>query len=179
MNIYTLNQNYDEFKYYLPVEGSEIISKLRAFNGQSLAGSWRPYEFEIFSGKTKSERNRREDFNVSHYHPRLLLMDETMKKTLQNELREIVEFLPIITSDKREFFFLNVLNVKDAIATDSWDEYESMEDTENYIFRGITDNDMIFRDSKFNLNYFITEKFFRILKDLDIKGGYFKEVGVV
>lgn len=76
MNIYTINDGYYSFKYYLPVESGWIINYMQTFNCLLLHKEWFPYEFKVFSGRTKSEKMRRENFNISHYHPRLLLVDK-------------------------------------------------------------------------------------------------------
>ncbi|MFJ5387392.1 hypothetical protein [Pectobacterium sp. CHL-2024] len=106
MNIYTLEADIDIFKYYLPAEGSEIIKNMNLYDGRSLVDEWELYNFDIFQGKTKKEKEKEkiEDFNISHYHERLLLISEELKDKIEDFLFGKAEFLPIRTSNNRRFF---------------------------------------------------------------------------
>ncbi|MFJ5340950.1 hypothetical protein ACIPSD_17780 [Pectobacterium sp. CHL-2024] len=73
---------------------------------------------------------------------------------------------------------MNVLNVKKSIDADSWDAYEEMEDNSRYEFLKIHDDELVFRDSLYNLNYFFTERFSKYLEEVGIDGCFFKKVGV-
>ncbi|MBN3125246.1 hypothetical protein AB6D30_18280 [Pectobacterium brasiliense] len=178
MNIYTLEADIDIFKYYLPSEGSEIIKNMNLYDGRSLVDEWELYNFDIFQGKTKKEKEKREDFNISHYHARLLLISEELKDKIEDFLFGKAEFLPIRTSNNRRFFFMNVLNVKKSIDAESWDAYEEMEDNSRYEFLKIHDDELVFRDYLYNLNYFFTERFSKYLEEVGIDGCFFKKVGV-
>ncbi|QDX95945.1 hypothetical protein EGD00_00315 [Pectobacterium carotovorum subsp. carotovorum] len=178
MNIYTLEADLNRFKYYLPSEGCEIITNINTYDGRSLIDEWELYNFDIFQGKTKKEKERREDFNISHYHARLLLVSEEIKDKIEDLLFGKAEFLPINTSNNRRFFFMNVLNVKKSIDAQSWDDYEEMEDNNEYIFLKLCDDELVFRDSTYNLNYFFTEKFSKYIEKIGLDGCFFEKVGV-
>ncbi|CAD5569844.1 TPA: hypothetical protein ROS34_004965 [Escherichia coli] len=177
MKIYEIEPNLEEFKYYLPDSESPIISILHTFDGRPLCDTWHQYAFELFSGKNKKEKSRRIDFNISCFTLGLLLVSDELKGVIEDKLVNKVEFLPVTTSDGRRFFFVNVINVKKCIAADSWQDFNKMDIRRSYHFHSISEDDMIFRDSVYSVNYFLTEKFANILSKINIKGGQLNVVG--
>ncbi|EGO8362050.1 hypothetical protein EYW98_22415 [Escherichia coli] len=177
MKIYEIEPNLEEFKYYLPDSESPVISMLHTFDGRPLYKAWHQYEFELFTGKNKKEKSRRIDFNISCFTLGLLLISGELKEAVEGKLVNQVEFLPVTTSDGREFLFTNVINVKKCIAADSWRDFNKMDIERSYRFHSISEGDMIFRDSVYSVNCFFTEKFANFLGGLDIKGGRLTVVG--
>ncbi|EDS4738694.1 hypothetical protein B0C58_004762 [Salmonella enterica subsp. enterica serovar Oranienburg] len=179
MKIYELEADFKSFKYYLPAEDSKVIKLLHTFDGRCLSNEWYPYEFKVYHGKNKLERLRREDFNISHFTLGLLLVSGKIKEVIAKELIEQVEFLPVTTSDNREFYFVNVVNVKNSIAADSWEDFNKMDFNRCYEFHSINESDRVFRDKTYSVNYFITEPFANYLEEIGIKGCKLRCVGEI
>ncbi|MFV8855229.1 hypothetical protein [Serratia fonticola] len=155
-----------------------MANNIPSFEGQSLINSWKPFRVNIFDGKTKSERNRREDFNASCFDVGLLYVTPDLAVEII-EITKYAESLKIITDNYRHFNYINITRKIPSLLYNDRNEIKDMYRSEKYKF--IKDNvlnEMIFRDEILSSNYFVTEKFVDNLK-CDIKGIIFKEVGEV
>ncbi len=72
MRIFLIEPDAENFKFYVLDAQDPLADNIPSFEGQSLMNSWKPFRVNIYDGKTKSERNRREDFNASCFDVGLL-----------------------------------------------------------------------------------------------------------
>jgi hypothetical protein len=180
MKIYQIAPDYSNFKFLTLTDEGNSSKRAASFQGQPLIENWVPLEARLFHGKTKAEKARREDFEISCYDPRVLLLREKSAEYFRDRFSNIVEVLPV-DSDIGQFFFLNVIDVVDALDTKGMTEEDKMTMLRNNKLRfkkekiGVRE---IFRDATIG-EVFVTEEFIKEMNNSSmIAGAVFEESGV-
>ena len=64
MNIYKIEQDFDNYKFFVFKKDDELHKNRLNFKGQSLANEWKGFSLELFNDKRKKKDKRSEDFDV-------------------------------------------------------------------------------------------------------------------
>ncbi|MEI2266119.1 hypothetical protein [Erwinia sp. CGal63] len=178
MKVYKIKHDHSKYKFYLQDDKDPLAVKAFSNYGVKLSNDWVPFNVFLFEGKTKKEKELREDINSSCFDDGLLYVSEDVAFNVFNELNE-VEILPIHTNNKIDFKYINVINVLPSLKYHSKDELKEMYQTGKYIFdKEVIEQQYIFRDKILSSTYFVTEKFISKFGK-KFKGVVFIEVGEV
>lgn len=132
-----------------------------------------PVKLTLYEGKSKKEKSKRIDFNVSTSLPYFFVNEE-----IKNVMKEMnVEFIPVETSDCRKFYLVipkNNINVIDFKNND-----DLLDMILNGRFKLIKEIDLkgiyLFKDPNLPSDIFFTEEYINIFKD-KIKGASFEPI---
>lgn len=177
MNVYLIRHDIEKFKFYLQRESDSLSMSAFDFCGKSLSNGWNPYKIDLFEGKTKAEKLLNGSFNSSCFSPGLLYIERSLAGIIPRAL-ENVELLKVITSDNRDFYYVNVLEKIPALHYTSRQELQIMSRAQEYKFNNSVDKMTIFRDEILYSNYFVTDRFVDIFQN-DFHGVIFKKVGEI
>ena len=145
MNIYKIEQDFDNYKFFVFKEDDELHKDRLNFKGQTLINRWKGFSLELFRDKRKKKDKRSEDFDASCYFSGCLIVNERTSLLLAEKLKGQIEALPVnVGGNTSDYYFINVLNTVKAINTDSKSNEE--------ILKMMRDNncDCRFREAKFN-----------------------------
>lgn len=108
---------------------------IKAFSndGSKLLDDWEPFHISLFEGETKKEKGLSEDFNSSCYDNGLLYVSDCISFEVFKGLDE-TEILPVFTSDKRDFNYINVINKIPSLKFNSKEELKEMFRSGKYFF---------------------------------------------
>lgn len=67
MNIYKIEQDFDNYKFFVFKEDDELHKDRLNFKGQTLINRWKGFSLELFRDKRKKKDKRSEDFDASCY----------------------------------------------------------------------------------------------------------------
>lgn len=178
MKIFLIEPDTEIYKFYVLDAQDPLTDNILSFDGQTLKNAWKPFRVNIFNGKTKIEKNRREDFNASCFDVGLLYVTPEVSSEIIKTTK-YAESLEIITDNHRDFSYINITRKIPSLLYKERDEIKDMYRSEKYKFiKENVINEMIFRDEVLSSNYFLTERFIDNL-NCDIRGVIFKEVGEV
>ena len=177
MHIYLIRHDIDNFKFYLQDDGDPYSVRAFDFCGESLSDEWKPYKVELFEGKTKAEKSLNSDFNSSCFNSGLLYVERYLAKEISCKVANI-ECLEIVTSDERDFHYINVLDKIPALDYANKQELQIMYRTDGYKFNRSVESMVIFRDKVLSSNYFVTDRFVDLFPD-KFHGVIFKKVGEI
>ena len=182
MNIYKIEQDFDNYKFFVFKEDDESNKGVWDYNGQSLINEWKGLSLELFRDKRKKKDKRSEEFDASCYFSGCLIVNERTSLLLAEKLKGQIEALPVnVGGNTSDYYFINVLNTVKAINTDSKSNEEilkMMRDNNcDFILENIGSY-IIFRDSLFNNNYYCTDEFVDFVKQNSITGLKFTCAGI-
>jgi len=154
MDIYSITQDTD-FKELL-FENEDSATRVLKFRGQSLKENWKPLSLFLYDGKTKKEKQKREDFDAGCFFSGRLFIRTKMESLFYDFLNPKIELLPIIVDSQLNIFsFLNVLNCIDAIDFSDKNSYEEkmnmMRGNEIKFVPDNVKNEIIFRDKRIEI----------------------------
>lgn len=168
MKVFELNSNGDDFRSI----DSEKDLDLDMFNGASLKNQWEPFEVFDYNKKKKSDTP---NFLIS-----FLVISQKCKEKLENILKDVVEFLPLIHS-REKYWVLNVINIQDVIDLEKsipvrlssglithFEKYEFI--SENL------ENQLIFKTPEHDNRINCTDKLKEIIENAGLTGFVFKEI---
>jgi len=178
MKIYKIQHLHSIYKFYLQDERDSLAIKAFSNDGSTLLDDWKPFHISLFEGKTKKEKSLSEDFNSSCYDDGLLYVSDSISFEVFKGLGE-AEILPVLTSDGRDFKYINVINKIPSLKFNSKEELKEMFRSGKYFFDDKSVNgQLIFRDEVLTSTYFVTDAFVSKYGD-KFKGISFEEVGEV
>ncbi|KMK51460.1 hypothetical protein RO21_06245 [[Actinobacillus] muris] len=129
----------------------------------------------LYEGKSKKERSKRSDFNVSTSLPYFFVNEEI--KAEMERIKINAEFILVDTNDNRRFYLVYPLNNISIIKFKNKDDLLKMVLDGNFSF--IKDIDLegvyLFKDPNLLTEAFFTEEFVNLFKD-KFKGGLFEEL---
>ena len=178
MKIYKIKHDHSKYKFYLQDDKDPLAVKAFSNHGDKLCDDWVPFNVFLFEGKTKEEKELRDDINSSCFDDGLLYVSKDVAFNIFDRLNE-VEVLPIHTNNKKDFKYINVINVLPSLKYHSKDELKEMFRTGKYIFdEKVINGQYIFRDKVLSSTYFVTDNF---IKEFGSKfnGVVFVEAGEV
>ena len=180
MKIFQFAADFERFKFLTFALDSPESKRVRAFRGQPLSSDWSALHMVLFHGKTKAERARSDDFDVSCFDPRLLLCRQSAALAIERVAPGKVELLPIET-DIGPFSFVNVTHTVPAVDLRGLDEEQEMEMLRCGNIRfdaSVVRGETIFRDAAIH-EVFVTETFISELTGVSLRGARFEQVGKV
>ena len=182
MNVYKIEQDFDNYKFFVFKENDELNKDVWNFKGQSLASEWKGLSIELFNDKRKKKDKRSEDFDASCYFSGCLIVNKRASLLFAKKLKEQIEVLPVnVNGNTSDYYFINVLNAVDALNTGSKSNEEilRMIRDNNAVFnqKNIKSN-IIFRDNIFRNNYYCTDEFIDFIQKNAITGLKFTHVGI-
>ena len=65
MNIYEIEQDFDNYKFFVFKEDDKLHKDRLNFKGQALTNGWKGFSLELFRDKIKRKDKRSEDFDAS------------------------------------------------------------------------------------------------------------------
>lgn len=157
-----------DYKFYTVENIVDFMDKLK--QGKT---SDTPVKLTIYEGKTKKEKAKRLDFNVSVSLPYFFVNEE-----IKDEMKHMnVEFVPVETSDHRLFYLVlpkNSINIIDFKDID--DLLDMSLDSRFRFIDGIDLKSVyLFTDPNLPSDIFFTEEYVNIFKE-KIKGAFFEPV---
>ena len=168
MNIYKIEQDFDNYKFFVFKEDDELHKDRLNFKGQTLINRWKGFSLELFRDKRKKKDKRSEDFDASCYFSGCLIVNERTSLLLAEKLKGQIEALPVnVGGNTSDYYFINVLNTVKAINTDSKSNEE--------ILKMMRDNNC---DSLFYSSYYCTDEFVDFVKQNSITGLKFTCAGI-
>lgn len=178
MKIYKIKHDHSRYKFYLQDDKDPLAVKAFSNHGAKLSDGWVPFNVFLFEGKTKQEKELREDINSSCFDDGLLYVSKDLAFNIFNGFNE-VEALSIHTDNKKDFKYINVVNILPSLKYHSKDELKEMFRTGKYTFdEKVVNGECIFRDKVLSSTYFVTDKFIKQFGS-EFKGVIFVEVGEV
>ena len=75
MKIYKIEQDFDNYKFFVFKEDEEANKSVWDYKGQSLANGWKELNLELFRDKRKRKDKRSEDFDASCYFSGCLIVN--------------------------------------------------------------------------------------------------------
>ena len=118
MNIYKIEQDFDNYKFFVFKEDDELHKDRLNFKGQTLINRWKGFSLELFRDKRKKKDKRSEDFDASCYFSGCLIVNERTSLLLAEKLKGQIEALPVnVGGNTSDYYFINVLNTVKAINT--------------------------------------------------------------
>ena len=163
MNIYKIEQDFDNYKFFVFKEDDELHKDRLNFKGQTLI-------------------KRSEDFDASCYFSGCLIVNERTSLLLAEKLKGQIEALPVnVGGNTSDYYFINVLNTVKAINTDSKSNEEilkMMRDNNCDFNKENIGSYIIFRDSLFYSSYYCTDEFVDFVKQNSITGLKFTCAGI-
>ena len=182
MNIYKIEQDFDNYKFFVFKEDDKLHKDRLNFKGQALTNGWKGFSLELFIDKRKKKDKRSEDFDASCYFSGCLIVNKRTSLLLSEKLKDQIEVLPVNVDGKTsDYYFINVLNTVKAINTESKSNEEilkMMRDNNGIFNKGNIDLYIIFRDSLFYSNYYCTDEFIDFVKQNSITGLKFTCAGI-
>lgn len=182
MNIYKISQDFDKYKFFVFKEDDESNKDVWNFKGQSLTKDWKNINLELFKDKRKKKDKRSEDFDASCYFSGYLIVNKKTSSLLAKKLKEQIEVLPVnVNGNTSDYYFINVLNVIDALNKESKSNEEILKMMRDY--NGVFNQKnigsyIIFRDSLFYNNYYCTDEFIDFIQQNAITGLKFTCAGI-
>lgn len=182
MNIYKIEQDFDNYKFFVFKKDDELHKNRLNFKGQSLANEWKGFSLELFNDKRKKKDKRSEDFDASCYFSGCLIVNKRVSSLFAKKLSGQIEILPVnVNENTSDYYFINVLNTVNALNT----EFKSNEE----ILKMMKDNNsdfnqknigsyIIFRDNIFYNNYYCTNEFIDFIQQNAITGLKFTCAGI-
>lgn len=132
-----------------------------------------PVKLTIYEGKSKKEKAKRLDFNVSVSLPYFFVNEE-----IKYEMKHMnVEFISVETNDHRSFYLtlpkksINVIDFKDSDDLFTMILEGSFKFIEGVDLKGV----YLFTDPNIPSEIFFTEEYIDIFKD-KIKGAFFEQI---
>lgn len=132
-----------------------------------------PVKLTIYEGKSKKEKAKRLDFNVSTSLPYFFVNEE-----IKYEMKHMnVEFISVETNDHRSFYLtlpkksINVIDFKDSDDLFTMILEGSFKFIEGVDLKGV----YLFTDPNIPSEIFFTEEYIDIFKD-KIKGAFFEQI---
>ena len=182
MNIYKIEQDFDNYKFFVFKEDDELHKDRLNFKGQTLINRWKGFSLELFRDKRKKKDKRSEDFDASCYFSGCLIVNERTSLLLAEKLKGLIEALPVnVGGNTSDYYFINVLNTVKAINTDSKSNEEilkMMRDNNCDFNKENIGSYIIFRDSLFYSSYYCTDEFVDFVKQNSITGLKFTCAGI-
>ena len=166
MNIYKIEQDFDNYKFFVFKEDDELHKDRLNFKGQTLINRWKGFSLELFRDKRKKKDKRSEDFDASCYFSGCLIVNERTSLLLAEKLKGQI---------------INALNTVKAINTDSKSNEEilkMMRDNNCDFNKENIGSYIIFRDSLFYSSYYCTDEFVDFVKQNSITGLKFTCAGI-
>ena len=182
MNIYKIEQDFDNYKFFVFKEDDELHKDRLNFKGQTLINRWKGFSLELFRDKRKKKDKRSEEFDASCYFSGCLIVNKRTSLLLSEKLKGQIEVLPVnVDGNASGYYFINVLNTVDALNIESKSNEEilkMMRDNNGIFNKGNIGSYIIFRDSLFNNNYYCTDEFVDFVKQYSITGLKFTCAGI-
>ena len=120
MNIYKIEQDFDNYKFFVFKEEDKSNKHVWDYNGQSLVNEWKGLSLELFKDKRKKKDKRSEDFDASCYFSGRLIVNKRTSLLLAEKLKGQIEVLPVnVDGNTSNYYFINVLNTVDALNIES------------------------------------------------------------
>ena len=182
MNIYKIEQDFDNYKFFVFKEDDKLHKDRLNFKGQALTNGWKGFSLELFIDKRKKKDKRSEDFDASCYFSGCLIVNKRTSLLLSEKLKGQIEVLLVnVDGNTSDYYFINVLNTVDALNIESKSNEEilkMMRDNNGIFNKGNIGSYIIFRDSLFNNNYYCTDEFVDFVKQYSITGLKFTCAGI-
>ena len=182
MNIYEIEQDFDNCKFFVFKEDDKLHKDRLNFKGQALTNGWKGFSLELFRDKRKKKDKRSEDFDASCYFSGCLIVNKRTSLLLSEKLKDQIEVLPVnVVGNTSDYYFINVLNTVKALDTESKSNEEilMMVRENNCVFsKKNIESYIIFRDSLFYSNYYCTDEFIDFVKQNSITGLKFTCAGI-
>ena len=182
MKIYKIEQDFDNYKFFVFKEDEEANKDVWDYKGQSLANGWKELNLELFRDKRKRKDKRSEDFDASCYFSGCLIVNKRTSLLLAEKLKGQIEVLPVNVDGKSsDYYFINVLNTINALNIESKSNEEilkMMRNCNGIFYKENIGSYIIFRDSLFKNNYYCTDEFIDFIQQNSITGLKFTCVGI-
>ena len=182
MNIYEIEQDFDNYKFFVFKEDDKLHKDRLNFKGQALTNGWKGFSLELFRDKRKKKDKRSEDFDASCYFSGCLIVNKRTSLLLSEKLKDQIEVLPVnVVGNTSEYYFINVLNTIKSLNTESKSNEEilMMVRENNCVFNKKNIGPyIIFRDSIFDDGYYCTDEFIDFVKQNSITGLKFTCAGI-
>ena len=106
MNIYKIEQDFDNYKFFVFKEDDELHKDRLNFKGQTLINRWKGFSLELFRDKRKKKDKRSEDFDASCYFSGCLIVNERTSLLLAEKLKGQIEALPVnVGGNTSDYYF--------------------------------------------------------------------------